>query len=58
MTEDQALEVILAPTECAICHRPNGEVELYSERLNPHAFSAEVFSARRAPDRTTIDESV
>ena len=44
------IESALAPTRCAICGSPGNAAEMYSARLAPEAFSAEVFSARRLPD--------
>jgi SAM-dependent methyltransferase len=42
----------LHPTRCAICGTADGSEELYPAQLNPEAFTASVFSARRLPDRT------
>lgn len=42
----------LHPTRCAICGTTDGSQELYSEQLDPRAFTPSVFSARRLPDRT------
>jgi SAM-dependent methyltransferase len=41
----------LQSTQCAICGPDAPAEELYPENLDPKAFTAEVFSARRLPDR-------
>jgi SAM-dependent methyltransferase len=45
----QSLE--LSATECPICHTTDNAVELFPARLTEDAFNAEIFSARRLPDR-------
>ena len=45
----QSLE--LDATECPICHTTDNAVELYPAKLSQDAFNAEIFSARRLPDR-------
>lgn len=42
---------VLEPTSCAICGTANNATELYPSTLTSSAFRAEVFSARRLPDR-------
>jgi SAM-dependent methyltransferase len=41
----------LHPTRCAICGTEGNADELWPASLSPEAFTAEVFSARRLPDR-------
>jgi len=41
----------LQPTRCAICASEATSTELYPANLDPDSFTAEVFSARRLPDR-------
>lgn len=41
----------LQPTLCAICGEETPSTELYRANLDPSSFTAEVFSARRLPDR-------
>jgi SAM-dependent methyltransferase len=41
----------LVATRCAICGTDGNAVELYAPNFNAGAFTAEVFSARRIPDR-------
>jgi SAM-dependent methyltransferase len=41
----------LQPTLCAICAAPEQSDEVYPANLDPSAFTAEVFSARRLPDQ-------
>jgi SAM-dependent methyltransferase len=41
----------LQPTDCAICGSPAESEEVYPANLDPAAFTAEVFSARRLPDQ-------
>jgi SAM-dependent methyltransferase len=48
---DRAGAIKLVPTRCAICGPAGEAAELYPARLEPAAFSARVFSARRPPDR-------
>jgi SAM-dependent methyltransferase len=38
------------PTQCAICGTSNNATETYPASLTPEALSAQIFSARRAPD--------
>jgi SAM-dependent methyltransferase len=41
----------LQPTRCAICATDAPSTQLYPANLDPDSFTAEVFSARRLPDR-------
>jgi SAM-dependent methyltransferase len=41
----------LQPTVCAICATATASEEIYPANLDPGAFTAEVFSARRLPDQ-------
>lgn len=41
----------LRPTQCAICGIDAPSDEIYPAKLDPRAFTAEVFSARRLPDQ-------
>ena len=41
----------LQPTQCAICGSGVPSTELYPANLDPSSFTAEVFSARRLPDK-------
>jgi len=41
----------LHPTQCAICHVPDNAAEVYPANFSPQDLNAEVFSARRLPDR-------
>ncbi|MCX6356679.1 MAG: class I SAM-dependent methyltransferase, partial [Candidatus Aureabacteria bacterium] len=41
----------LTPTRCAICGTLGNAVELYPANIDSRAFTPEVFSARRLPDR-------
>jgi SAM-dependent methyltransferase len=50
MTTESFLDQ-LQPTRCAICGTENASAELYPAKLDPSAFTAEVFSARRLPDQ-------
>ena len=43
--------VELRPTTCAICGTPDAADEMYPATFNAEAFNAQVFSARRLPDR-------
>lgn len=38
-------------TSCPICHVEDNSVEVYPATIDPQSFTAEVFSARRLPDR-------
>lgn len=46
-----ATAVQLLPTVCAICGTAGNATELYPSTVSPDAFNAEMFSARRLPDR-------
>jgi len=41
----------LTPSRCAICRTTGNAAELYPARLGDAAFTPEIFSARRVPDR-------
>jgi SAM-dependent methyltransferase len=43
--------VDLRPTTCAICGTPGAAEELYPATFDADAFNAQIFSARRLPDR-------
>jgi SAM-dependent methyltransferase len=49
--QESSGSIRLSPTTCAICGSGSEAEELYPANLDPTAFSANVFSARRAPDR-------
>lgn len=44
-------DALLVRTRCAICRTEDNAVELYPPNFDAGAFNAEVFSARRLPDR-------
>jgi SAM-dependent methyltransferase len=43
--------VVLHPTKCPICDTEENATQIYEANFNVDSFSAEVFSARRLPDR-------
>jgi SAM-dependent methyltransferase len=44
-------QIVLQPTQCAICHTPGNATELYPANFDFAHFNPEIFSARRLPDR-------
>lgn len=50
-TPSQTMLDGLQPTRCAICGTATESDQIYPANLDPAAFTAEVFSARRLPDR-------
>ncbi|HWF55335.1 MAG TPA: class I SAM-dependent methyltransferase [Solirubrobacteraceae bacterium] len=50
-TTENAISARLQPTICAICAQASDSEEIYPANLDPGSFTAEVFSARRLPDR-------
>lgn len=42
--------ITVISTQCAICGRTDGAIEIYCQNFNPAAFSPALFSARRLPD--------
>ncbi|HLZ07535.1 MAG TPA: hypothetical protein VKT80_03035, partial [Chloroflexota bacterium] len=50
-TTSRTVDLQLYPTSCAICGTVDRATMLYPATFDPSAFSTEVFSARRLPDR-------